>query len=158
MGIDQSFTSTGIWISDENGNHIHHELITTKKDKDDPLTNFKRASFIADQILSIVDDFGIEYVIIEALAYGSMGDATRNLAGLQYLIITGLINRGGISIDIVAPTSLKKQATTKGNAKKEEMYECCPQHVKDFVDPIPKSKGKYDLVDAYFLSIYKKTT
>lgn len=158
LGIDQSFTSTGIWISDEDGKRVHHEIIATKKDKEDSLTNFKRARVIADTISDIIDRFpDIDTVVIEGLGFGASGNATRNLAGLQFMIIDDLIERGNINIEIIAPTSLKKVATGRGNAKKEEMYECCPQHVKDIVDQIPKTKGKYDLVDAYFLSIYKKT-
>jgi len=157
LGIDQSFTSTGIWLVNKNGQYIHHELIKTTQDKADQLTNFKRAKEISKRIQELISDYGINLVNIEGLAFGgaAIGNATRNLAGLQFIIVSDIIESGlDIEINIIAPTSLKKKATGKGNAKKDELLECCPDSVKQVVDPIPKTKGKYDLVDAYFLSVY----
>lgn len=155
MGIDQSFTSTGVVIS-KNGKVVHHELIFTIKDKMDLMTNFKRAEDIANQIRAIAVREFVTDVVIEGLGFGASGDATRNLAGLQYLIVTKLIDLD-ITPKIIAPTSLKKFATGSGKAKKTEVFDAIEAHNPEFFvinSKVLKTKGRYDLADAYWLSVF----
>lgn len=150
LGIDQSFTNTGLWWEDG------FKVIQTKK-TDDPLDIYLRAIHIADEIETTCGDLSIREVVIEGLAMGGVpGNSARNLAMLQGLIVDRLL---GINVDvkIVAPTSLKKFATGKGNSPKEMLYECCPDEVKAQVDNIPKTKGRMDLVDAYWLYRFEQT-
>lgn len=153
-GIDQSLTSTGVWILDDEGNTKHHELIKTAKNKEDPSDLFNRIITITKRILSIVDEYNINNVCIEGLGFAANGDATRNLASLQGVIICSLMDTCDVHIEIVAPTTLKKFASGKGNCDKNAMVDSLPDEVRVIVDEVPKSKGKYDLADAYFLSKY----
>lgn len=123
-------------------------MIRSIPDKSDPLDNFKRAEGIAAQVVEFIEEKteGDRSVVIEGLGFGARGDATRNLGGLQYLIITKLLAIG-ISPDILAPTSLKKKFTGSGKADKKAMVEAIAQYDPKFyerVSGIPQSKGKFD--------------
>ncbi len=149
LGLDQSFTSTG-WVIIEDNNFVDCGIISTKPSDGDIFT---RARTIASNISDIADSNGIETVYLEGLAFGSTGDATRQLSGLQFLIVDTL---RPIEVNIVPPTTLKKFASNKGNASKLEMYESLPNDIKSrFVDrKLLKTKGLYDCTDAYFLASY----
>lgn len=156
MGIDQSYTSTGIVIKNDNGDVVHDELIMTTKDKDDYYTNFVRAEEISNKVIEIAVAELVTHVNIEGLGFGATGDATRNLAGLQYLIITKLLNIG-LKPTIVAPTSLKKFATGSGKAKKTEVFDAIEAHNPTYfvkLSKVLKTKGRYDLADAYWLAVW----
>jgi Holliday junction resolvasome RuvABC endonuclease subunit len=92
-------------------------------------------------------------VALEGLAFSKMGNATRDLAGLQFSIITYLRYVCQYKTLIISPNTVKKTATGKGNAKKEEMYEALPQEVKNlFKDMnLKKTTGRYDLTDSYWI-------
>lgn len=160
LGIDQSFTCTGLVVVDENEEVIGYKLINTDKDKEDTYTNFRRAKKISDEIVEYIISMNIDKVHIEGLGFGASGDATRNLAGLQYLIVNECLDRG-IEPLIVAPTSLKKFATGSGKAKKTEVFESIedsnPSFFKDLLE-VKKTKGRYDLADAYWLAVFKSPT
>jgi len=64
----------------------------------------------------------------------------------------------GDRISIVPPTTLKKFATGNGNAKKEAMFDALPSETKQvFEEKTLKSKGRFDVTDAYWLSKYAMT-
>lgn len=149
-GIDQSYTSTGVVIF-ENSSYKKHYVITTQIDRDDPLTYINRAKHIATEVVAIMHHDKVDRVVIEGLGFGAKGDQTRNLAGLQYLILSRLIDMD-IPVSIIAPTSLKKQATGKGNAGKDEMIEAVGPELLPALMKIPKSKGRGDIADAYGLA------
>jgi crossover junction endodeoxyribonuclease RuvC len=58
-----------------------------------------------------------DVVLIEAPSFGSMGSATRDLAGLWWLMFDAL-TACAVPIGVVAPSALKKWATGAGNADK----------------------------------------
>lgn len=89
---------------------------------------------------------------MEGLSFGSMTNATRDLAKLQGIIEKEVFDRVGLVCEIVAPTSLKKFATGSGRAKKEEMFEALPEEISILFSEVPKTKGRFDLTDAYFLA------
>lgn len=151
LGLDQSYTSTGAVVMNARKEVEWMGIVTTKKQTDDPQEIFHRARSIVQEISNIMEQHDIDFVSIEQLAYGSVGDATRNLAGLQFMIINMLIERG-IPFMTVPPTSLKKYASGKGNCGKEEMFESLPVDIKGEIGKHPKSKGRYDLADAYWLA------
>lgn len=150
VGIDQSFTSTGICVIENNNKLLNHYLITS----DSSQSIYNRAIFLANDILKSIKEFNIECVNIEGLSFASRGDATRNLAGLQFLVIDRLI-RENIPYEIIPPQSLKK-FVLKGGMKKEEMFELLPSDIYEIFNKYNKSK-KYDLMDAYYLGTYYKT-
>lgn len=177
VGIDQSFTSTGLVAIPEDtvygfgaypANH-HGDavvlalptylVIRTESDKEDPLQKFKRAASICAQVIDFIAQYNEPAVTIEGLGFAARGDATRDLGGLQYLIVSRLIERG-ISPTILAPTSLKKRFTGNGKASKKEMVEAVKASCVGFhgvLSETPGTKGKYDLADAYALAFTTAT-
>jgi crossover junction endodeoxyribonuclease RuvC len=154
LGIDQSFTSTGICVNSD-GN-FEYKVIATVVNRDDPLEKFKRAMIISETIVDLIAKNNVNIVNIEGLALGrAIGNSNRDLAILQGIIVSDIIRKCNIEPNIIAPTSLKKFATGKGNAKKDILFECLPDEVKEHLMTFPKTKGRFDLCDAYWLSNFK---
>ncbi len=149
LGIDQSYTSTGLVLI-EDDEVIHFHKATSDKSKD----VFDRCWDIVSQIRQYALEHKPDHVAIEGLAFGMTGNATRDLAGLQFAIITVMKNIDLINIDIVTPLSLKKFATNDGKAKKDDMMKALPENVMSlFKDKgFKKTTGLADLTDAYFLA------
>lgn len=153
MGIDQSFTSTGIVIMRNDGEVDHAEVFNTDKGID----VFQRAWNIAIHITDMCRKYKVGHVAIEGLAFGMSGNATRDLAGLQFTIVNMIRNElPDVQVDVVSPLSIKKLAT--GNARKvskKDMFEALPANVSDLFTEtlkIKKTKGLYDVTDAYWLA------
>ena len=149
VGIDQSFTSTAVVATSAKG-IVAHSVISSNKTDD----IYTRAAHIAREVMLFVGAHKPSKVIIEGLAFGSTGDSTRNLAGLQMLIICQL-RSNGYTVQIVPPTTLKKFATGKGNASKQDMHTALPDVESKILSVHKKTKGLYDICDAYWLSTYK---
>lgn len=149
LGIDQSFTSTGYVIINEH-DVITYGIISSPKSDGDVFT---RARIITNKLVSLSSEYQVDQVFIEGLAFGGVGDATRQLSGLQFLIVDSL---RPLNITIVPPTTLKKFATGKGNAKKEDMYNSLSPDIKTLFHEgnLKKTKGLYDCTDAFFLAKY----
>ena len=149
MGIDQSFTSTGLVILDGK-NLIHYEVIHSSKDRE----IVGRLQQIYQRILKLTIHFKPDHIIIEGLGFGARGNATRDLGGLFYCIQDRLIHDLNFdSIHTVAPTSLKKFATNFGKASKQQMLEALPEDISMvFTHHYKKTKGLMDLVDGYWLA------
>ena len=164
LGIDQSFTSTGIVVLDDIGAMI--KFATIKSDKQ--LDAFERAWLISQEISnSYINFYAPEMVGLEGLAFSKFGDATRDLAGLQFTLVNCLRHvhsydeadeelAPGTSVIIVSPNELKKFATGKGNAKKQQMVDCLPKNVLESFKKqnYKKTTGLYDLADAYWIAKY----
>ncbi len=121
----------------------------------DKSTNrFAQAYEIALHIAVMVDDHNPDIIAIEGLAFGMRGNVTRDLGGLQFVIIAHLQEVKGKSIEILAPTTVKKFATGSGRAKKEEMIDSLPNDVHErFVGlGVKKTTGLGDLADAYWIA------
>lgn len=155
LGIDQSFTSCGVVLLDESKNVIEATTIKTSKEQD----IFERAWYIADTISSdFLTVYEPEIVGLEGLAFSKFGDATRDLAGLQFTLVNYFRHFHELkeNLVIVSPNELKKFATTKGNAKKEQMVDSLPKNVlESFRDQnYKKTTGLYDVTDAYWIARY----
>lgn len=154
LGIDQSFTSTGLILLN-NEKIVDSWLVKSDHTQD----IFTRASYIADNIRDKVLDNNIDKIGIEGLAFGGIGNATRDLSGLQFIIIDRLRHETNIdkNIIIISPLTIKKYATNKkGKIEKKDMYESLPQEIKNFFQErgYKKTKGLYDLTDAYWIAMY----
>lgn len=149
LGLDQSFTKSGIVILD-NDEMVHFELYKTDKKED----IYKRTWDITQHVKNLSRTQKIDVVSIEGLAYAMKGNATRDLAGLQFSIITTLRYIENIRVEIIPPNTVKKIATGKGNAKKEKLLECLPKDIhKRFLDfGVRKTTGITDLTDAYWIA------
>ena len=120
VGIDPSLRGTG-YIALEGGKIVRSKLIESKpsgdKPKDEALRLIGIVTEIADNLVVKVP----KLVVIEGLAYmANNTTALMQLAGLNYLLREHLIVMG-IPFIIVAPTSLKKFLTGKGNCQKDLM-------------------------------------
>ena len=168
MGIDQSLTCTGVVVLDIMSNMGSREpnievdyagSIKTVKGEDDFIFDtLKRGNQIVEELVTIAMDNGVDVICFETPSLASKGNATRTLPLLLGIILRGLnevVKGHGIQMYHVAPKSLKKIATGSGNASKDEMFEQlavdCPELHADLLGK-PKSVGRYDQTDAYYLA------
>jgi len=150
MGIDQSLSCTGIVLFLD-GDMMHHATIKTSKD-DGSL--FKRCSMIYTHIHNMMRQYNVDAVNIEGLSFGmSRGNVTRDLAALQGVIITNILDNFLLECKIVAPTAVKKFATDNGKATKTEMIASLPEEIleKFKASGHKKTTGLADLADAYWI-------
>ena len=157
LGIDQSFTSCGIIILDDNSNLLHYQIITSN-----PLNSiYQRSWYISEEINKIIVDYNVDYIGIEGLAMSMCGNATRSLAILQGVIISNILFNPPVGhrlknccLDIITPLQLKKFATGNGKASKRDVIKAVPANIIEQWQ-FPKSSHS-DLADAYFISKYIK--
>lgn len=149
VGIDQSLTSTGIVVQSDNKT-VDYLIITSDIEKDE----FERVSHITESIISFLSQYDVDNINIEGLSFGSNGDATRKLAGLQFHIVIELREHFNCNCSVIPPQSIKKLATGDGRSKKEELFEALPEYEKELFSEYKKTKGRYDITDAYWLSVY----
>lgn len=153
LGIDQSIRSTGVVILNGDGSVRHHEVITTDRHTDNLVADYQfRSEQILRQLQFIEYSNSVTHSCCELPSMASVGNATRTLSWLF-----GGILRVFPLITTMAPTSLKKFATNKGNATKEEMVSAVEAVNPDMYSILmntPKTKGRYDLADAYWLAYY----
>ena len=155
LGLDQSLTSTGYYIIGKSSELIDVGVYRT--DKED--NTFVRVLNIRNKIMDIIHENNVTSVSIEGLAFGMRGNATRDLAGLQFMIVCAIID-AKLPMAIHSPLSVKKFATGNGKAKKIDMYESLPSEIQRlFTDDrkFLKTKGLYDVTDAYFIAMMRLT-
>ena len=153
IGIDQSYTSTGIVVLDDDKNVIACLTLSTPKTDD----IFTRSWDMSEMIISEIRKYPQCKLAIEGLAFSMRGNATRDVAGLQFSIINKIKFILEKEIAIVAPPSLKKSATGNGRASKEEMIDQLPNEVFELFTIVhnwKKSRGLTDVTDAYFLACH----
>jgi Holliday junction resolvasome RuvABC endonuclease subunit len=158
MGLDQSFRSSGIVIIDENEKVVYFEKIQLD-DIDQNLDRIDQSYKIAEKIEIIISKFRPEIICLEGLPFGIAGNVTRDLAGLQAVLVTYFrkISKFKSNIIITPPTVIKKLATGKGNSKKEQLFESLPKELQDkFSHQYKKTTGLYDITDGYWLAVYAK--
>ena len=117
IGIDLSLTGTGVVTIGKNGEYTE-QLIRSKPPKvKNPTTEIQRITKIRDDI-----ELGdAELAAIEGISFMSRNTtSTSQLSGLNYMVREKLI-KAGIPFIIVAPSSLKKFVTGKGNSGKDIM-------------------------------------
>ena len=155
LAVDQSYTSCGIIILEYKDDSDQYEIVHLERYVTNAETDmFARAWEVKQRITELALTNNVDYTALEGLAFAMTGNATRDLAGLQFVIVTALryVEKQGVLV--IPPNTVKKIATGKGNAKKEEMYEKLPQEVKDKLEEakLKKTTGRYDLTDAYWIA------
>jgi crossover junction endodeoxyribonuclease RuvC len=115
IGIDLSWSNTGLAALNQSGEVLQFRSIKTNP-KDD---KWKRANRIVHEILEFVDQFGTSLIAIEGYSFGSKFNR-ENMGEIGGIVRYNLWIHKYEFIDI-SPTNLKKFATGKGNATKEEM-------------------------------------
>lgn len=153
IGVDQSFTSSGFVVLDTDGKVVDVRRFVSAK----ALDMFDRARQVANYVADVIIEVGADLVALEGLAFGIRGSATRDLAGLQYMIVGKVRERTGKNIKIVAPLTLKKFATGSGKASKKDMVAAIPPEVVLYMKEekgLKTTTGLTDVADAYFLAKY----
>jgi len=164
IGIDQSLNSTGVvTFNDDDHNILHASTINPPKNLD----VFDKVIYISTTLTSIINNVPhtINHIALEGLAFHSRSSSKSTLAGVQFMIIL-TIRKLNLPFIIVAPTSLKKFATGKGNASKNDMIKQLPTNIVEQFDTfgftvnetkggVKRSKGYDDIADAYWLTQYK---
>ncbi len=116
VGIDPSFNSTGIIILDQNAALVKEINFSLKKyeDIEEKLIKFEETiSFIPTMIR-------LQRVYIEGPAYMASGQYVLQMGALHYLLRLFLY-KNKVDYKVIAPGTLKKFVTGKGNAKKDLM-------------------------------------
>ncbi len=150
LGVDQSYNSSGIVILNGDSNIIHCECFKSNKE----FNRFGQAHEVAMHVAGLLDKYQPDVVALEGLAFGMRGNVTRDLGGLQFVIIAHLQEVKKQPVDIIAPLTVKKFATGSGRAKKNEMIESLPKQVHDKFTAlgVKKTTGLADLADAYWIA------
>lgn len=120
MGLDLSLTGTGCIVL-INDTIECQQLIKSSPTGKDPVSELERLINIKNKIYKLIEEKKPSIVLIEGLAFMARNTtALVQLAALNYMVREMLYNYN-IKFIIVAPTTLKKFATGKGNAKKDLM-------------------------------------
>lgn len=119
VGLDLSLTSTGIAI-------IHGNQITTRR----VTSTGKKGATSAEQVArlgALVEDIAHEVpwteharIAVEGPSYGSTGSAAHILGGFWWMVRHRLATLD-LDVVVVPPGTVKKYATGKGNAGKDEV-------------------------------------
>lgn len=149
IGIDQSYKNCAYVILDDSGSMSKFGIVRAASSGD----VYDTAASIAAKITDIVSGYDEVQVFIEGLAFGMSGNATRDLAGLLFVIITTL-RKQTANINLLPPTTVKKFATGSGKAVKADMMLKLPEGVmQQFKDAnYKKTTGLSDLADAYWIA------
>jgi Holliday junction resolvasome RuvABC endonuclease subunit len=150
VSVDQSFCNCAVVFLND-GAIADFKIIKSDKTQD----IFERAHYITNQLINITNLYKPDHVALEGLSLSNFGNATRDLAGLQFVIVSMLRFYHGYNIIIIPPKTVKKIATGNGNASKDDMIEHLPKIVREEFAAIgyKKSTGLKDLADAYWIGI-----
>lgn len=113
VGIDHSFNSTGIIVLDEDANIVEQKNFGLGKEKEieEKLIKFE------DEISFIPNIVGLDRVHIEGPAYMAQGKYILQMGALHFLLRLYLY-KNKVNFKVIAPGTLKKFITGKGNTKK----------------------------------------
>ena len=117
VGLDLSLSATGFYLIKENG-EVEFDEIRTKKEQFS--CDIARVEHIADIILEKISKYEIKFIAVEDFFTGQQPGTVIQLAILGTIVRYKLLENG-YSYLAVAPTQVKKYATGKGNAPKDNM-------------------------------------
>lgn len=188
LAIDQSLSSCAIVVLDDGVPVFKEVLRTSRLDAKKPekefksgVTIFSRATeqmeYISDSIAATATSFSVDEIITEALSLNSIGNATRDLAGLFHCVQLTLLKKGFKinQIHEVTPTAVKAIAWNylpedmkydglkkdgkprKRKMDKNEMILACEQVAPELLEGFTKTGkngGRGDLADAFWIGRY----
>lgn len=150
LAVDQSYTHCAYCVTEGK------QVIDFGVLKSDTNTDmYKRALDLSLRLGQVFMKHQPEEIRLEGLAFGTRGNATRDLSGLIFTIVNVISHLHVFNnFRIIAPTQVKKTGTGSGKAKKREMIEALSADVKKlFKDKNYKlTTGLADLADAYWIS------
>ena len=173
VGIDYSLTSPCVCVSNNNSfSDSYFYFLTDRKFltgqvlnilgdlHDNYLTDQQRYENIASWVLNILSnlDKSNTDIIIEDYSFGSKGkvfNLAENCGLLKYLLY-----KEGYNFFTVAPSAVKKYATGKGNAGKQQMYDAFYELSQiDLIwlyAPTTHKLGSpvTDIIDSFYLAKY----
>lgn len=123
LGIDLSLTQTGFVSLDEDGVSFKEEIIRSKPSEKTHIAELERILTIRDKIIALIEDGKdkVEIVALEGMAFAVRGTTSlTQLSGLNYFV-REIVYKKGISFIVIAPSTLKKFITGKGNCPKDIM-------------------------------------
>lgn len=146
--IDLSLRSTGYCIWEDNQLKKYGIIHTDKEE-----TPFERAKYISDTIIKLIKDNScISEIFIEAPAFAARGSMVYVLQGVHFYVVANITNDLKTDVIQVPITTIKKQFTGNGRAKKDEIIKFMPPDVlKMFEKDYVISRGLSDLCDSYAL-------
>jgi len=116
VGLDLSYTGTGIIVIDSNGEILEQKLINTdsKYDTEDRIIQ------IENEINFIPNIIGLGGVYIEGPAFSAKGSHMLQMGALNFYVRI-FLRKKDVDYKIIPPTTLKKWTAGTGRAKKELM-------------------------------------
>lgn len=123
LGIDSSLTGTGLARADMPDGQVQLATVGASKPKPGDkswISKSRRVHEVLDQIAAAIADTVPDAVGLEELAYGAQGDAAVVLHWLWGEVID-LVRHTSAELYLVNVSGVKKFATGKGNAKKDEV-------------------------------------
>jgi len=122
LGIDPSFSGTGLVVLDRQGKIVEQKEISTQKVNGDQHDIERRLIIIGNRVEEFIKPYldKIYVCYIEEISFGSSGEASAQLAALNYYIRVYMYNLK-INFYTVSPGQLKKYITGNGQAKKNLM-------------------------------------
>jgi len=117
VGLDPSINATGVSVLDNCGNIVVERTFSVK-DKD---KLFERSLIKYEEEISFIGKIiNLGSVYIEGPAYQSSGQVILQMGALHFFTRVYLY-KAGVNYKVIAPGTLKKFVTGKGNSKKELM-------------------------------------
>ena len=116
VGLDLSYSGTGLIVLDNIGEILEQKLISTnpKDDTEDRLIQ------IENEIKFIPNIVGLKVVFVEGPSYSSRGDQMLQMGALN-IFIRIFFRKNNVNYRVIAPQTLKKWVAKTGRAAKEMM-------------------------------------
>ena len=120
VGIDPSISSSGVAVHQPERSVARTRVLVvpTREQGQDHFNRMERMHFGANGVIAKVPYNSL--VLYEGPAFGAKGASFHDLAGFWWKLYE-LLATGWSDVIVVPPTTLKKFATGKGTAKKEEV-------------------------------------
>lgn len=123
----------------------------------------ERYETIAEWIIGILEKHKVSSVGIEGYAFSRQTNTLTQLAENQGLL-KYFLYKANIPYNIYTPSSIKKFATSKGNAKKEQMKDAFYQDNPDYdimglFERLPTDKVVspiHDIIDSYYIALSER--
>jgi len=116
VGMDPSFNGFAIILLDKDANIIEQRLLTSesKAEPEDRLIELEKGYEFIPNIVCL------HTVCLEGPSYMSNGAYALQMGALHFMIRI-MLKRRGVNFKVIAPGTLKKFVTGKGNSKKDLM-------------------------------------
>lgn len=135
VGLDLSLTATGMAFINDAG--VHTCRFTSKGKADASL--FARTERLTKLARDIVDaTAGAELVVVEQPAFSKIQGQAHDRSGLWWLVVSQLYTT---RVAEVPPTTLKRYATGKGNASKDEVLAAVVRRYIDLAQPADNNEA-----------------